>query len=151
MYDMAAAQDRDPIGTADHLTDPVRDQADADATGCQVAHTTDEALHLVRPKHRCRFVQQQEAGVLRQCYQQLAHLPLDKRHPAGRRVERYGNAGSLGGGRELAACSPQIGAYSLLSEKIVLDQVSAPTSDRFCGRKPTPAAMASGAAGTIVG
>ena len=122
MDDAAAAQDRHPIGAADDFTDPVRDQADADASGRQIAHTPYETLHLTRPEHGRRLIQQQEAGILRQSDQQLAHLTFNKREPASWNVQRHGNAGALRSGCELVARSAQIGAHALLSENIVLDQ-----------------------------
>ena len=106
IHHAASAQDRHQIGAAHHFTDPVRDQADADAASGQIAQATYQTRYLTGTKHGSRLIQQQKAGILSQGDKQFAHLPFHDTQPAGRHVQRYGDAGTFRRRRKLAACVP---------------------------------------------
>ena len=90
----AIAQDGKAVGQREDFIEPVRDVDTAQPSRAEIAQDPEKCLHLVFGKRRGGFVEDEDAGVLRQSLDDFDELLFTDTEPAHRRGRIDGDAES---------------------------------------------------------
>ncbi len=87
----AIAHDDDAVGNRKDLGQPVRNKDDGNAARLQGAHLVKEAQQFILRQRCCRFIQDEQAGLLGECagnHYQLLCGKVERRHRGARAPRR---------------------------------------------------------------
>ena len=140
--DLAAAQDRDPVGDGEDVLEEVGDVDDADAAVAEVADDLQQALGLGFLQGRGRLVEDQDVGLVEQRAGDLDQLLLAEAQRGERAVEVDVEADRLEHRLGLAAHRPAVerdpGGERLAAEEEVLEDVEVGEERQLLGDDRDP-------------